>query len=131
MRNLRAALVVATHPQQCKLLVKSFEKLGFKPALAFTVEDARQALRSSDMALVCCAPELLDGTYRDVLPEALRRKLPLVLVLRQGDCAEYLQAMSEGVFDCLPVPFSHAEVARIVRNALGPQVADAGLAIPA
>jgi len=112
-----AALVVATHPQQCRSLVACLEGLGLKPALAFTVADALNALASPDVAMVCCAPKLLDGTYRDLLPMAHRRSLPVVLISRQGDWAEFMEAMQEGVFDCLAFPFSDKEAARVLGNA--------------
>lgn len=87
MRNSPVALIVATHPQQCRALVRAFDELALRSALAFTVEEARRTLESAELTLVVTAPTLLDGTYREVLRETMRRKLPLLLPLRPGRVA--------------------------------------------
>ncbi len=126
-----SALVVATHPEQCRTLVHSFERLGLKLSLAFTVSDARRALESTEISLVCCAPEFHDGTYHEVVQAARQRRLPVVLLLRQSDWREYVDAMEHGVFDCLSFPCSHNEVERIVQNALAPRRLPARRAVSA
>ena len=119
MGNVAAALVVATHPQQCRALVRCIEELGLKPALAFTIADARHAFQDPDLSLVCCAPELLDGSYRDIVSEALPRALPVILLLRPGELRDSREALRRGVFPCLPFPFPRAEAKRLILRALG------------
>ncbi len=119
MRNSPVALIVATHPQQCRALVRAFDELALRSALAFTVEEARRTLESAELTLVVTAPTLLDGTYREVLRETMRRKLPLLLPLRPEELRECREAPPSGVAGLLAFPFSVAGVEQAVRGACG------------
>lgn len=119
MRSLPVALIVATHPQQCKALVRAFDHLAMRSALAFTVEDARRALDSARPDLVVTAPTLRDGTYRDILRHASLQNLPTVLLLRREQAQEYASAEPE-VAGLLTFPFSLAEVEGVVRQTCRP-----------
>lgn len=119
MRNPPVALIVATHPQQCRALVQAFDKLALRSALAFTVEEACRTLESADLTLVVTAPALRDGTYREVLRETQRRNLPLLLLLRRHELPDYREAPPSGVAGLLAFPFSLAEVEQAVRGACG------------
>jgi DNA-binding NtrC family response regulator len=114
MRNLPVALIVATHPQQCRALVRAFDELALRTALAFTVEDACRTLESADLTLVVTAPALRDGTYHEVLRETQKRGLPLVLMPRREELREYPEAARMGVAAVLGFPFSPPEVEQAV-----------------
>jgi DNA-binding NtrC family response regulator len=122
MRNSPVVLIVATHPQQCKALVRAFEKLVLRSALAFTVEEACRTLESASPTLVVTAPVLLDGTYQDVLQQAKKRNLPTVLLLRPDEVREYQAASDAGVAGLLTFPFSHGDVERVLRRTCGPAI---------
>ena len=119
MPSSPVALVIATHPQQCRTLVSALEELGLRPALAFTVEDARQVLHSPQLAVVISAPRLLDGTYREVLQQTQARKLPMVLMLHHGAADQSVAAADAGVAGFLTFPFTASEVEQVLRDSCG------------
>jgi DNA-binding NtrC family response regulator len=131
MRSVPVALIVATHPQQCKALVRAFDQLAMRSALAFTVEDACRALDAARPALVVTAPTLRDGTYRDILRHASKRNLPTVLLLRREHAQEYVSSAKPEVAGLLTFPFSPAEVAGVVRQICKPGGSQRNLAASA
>lgn len=120
MRSMPMALIVATHPQQCKALVRAFDRLAMRTALAFTVEDACRALDAARPDLVVTAPTLRDGTYRDILRHASKRNLPTVLLLRREQAQEYTSTANAELAGLLTFPFSPAEVEGVVRQTCRP-----------
>lgn len=113
------ALIVATHPQQCKALVRAFDKLAMRSALAFTVEEACRTLTTAEPTLVVTAAELLDGTYQDILQQANQRSLPTILLLRREEIRMHPSAAKAGVAGLLTFPFSLAEVEQVLRRVCG------------
>src|SRR6266536_4613780 len=82
------------------------------PMMAATLQAAGPILAQTPLALVVCASELIDGTYRDVLRihSRARRAVPVLVVslrAREEECAE---ARRLGAADCMPRPLSIEEV---------------------
>lgn len=119
MRIVPVALIVATHPQQCKALVCAFDQLAIRSALAFTVEEACRTLITAKPALVVTAADLLDGTYQDILRHASQQGLPTILLLRPSEIHLRALASQAGVAGLLTFPFTLVEVEQVLRQVCG------------
>jgi DNA-binding NtrC family response regulator len=82
------------------------------PLLAGTLQDAEPILASAPLALVVCASELIDGSYRDVLKILKReqRNVPVLVVSLMASEHECEEARRLGAADCMPRPLTHDEV---------------------
>ena len=82
------------------------------PLLAGTVQEAEPMLVRAPLAVVVCASELIDGTYRDVL-EILKREqrdVPVLVVSLMASEHECEEARRLGATDCMPRPLTHDEI---------------------
>jgi DNA-binding NtrC family response regulator len=93
--------------------------VGLKPEVVGTTREVRRALEQGDVSLLVCACELPDGSVRDLLEEHVR--VPVVVALTRPECAEYLDNMRRGAFDCIAPPYRREEVHWILSNALPEQ----------
>ena len=89
------------------------------PLMAGTLQDAEPILAHAPLALVVCASELIDGSYRDVLHILKRegRTVPVLVVslmAREDECEE---ARRLGAADCMPRPLTHDEVQAVTAKA--------------
>lgn len=62
---------------------------------------------------------LPDGTWADVLRLAAQHVVPVILVSRFVDSGLYINSLEHGVFDFVVPPFMGADLAHIVRCAVG------------
>ena len=90
------------------------------PITAVTLQQAEPILIGTHLALVICASELIDGSYRDVLRILRRegREVPVLVVsllARKEECEE---ARRLGAADCLPRPLTPDEVQIVTDKAL-------------
>ena len=113
-------LVACSDPDRQRTLLSVLSQCGLEPVTSSTVGEARAILARQPIALVFCAAELPDGTFRDLLraPEAAAAKVPVVVASRVHNTGEYLEAMRLGAFDFIACPYQRAEVERIVTQAL-------------
>lgn len=114
-------LVASSDRRICRELAQVLGQCGFGAILASTVAETGIALLRHDVVIVLCDDCLGDGSYGDILRLLHRsdRKVPLVVVSRTGEWAEYLAAIGIGVFDYLAYPTIPDDLQRVIRNALG------------
>jgi len=70
--------------------------------------------------LIFTDPELLDGTWAEILDAAIAAPaaVNVILVVRADEIKRYLEAVQRGVFDLMTPPFSEFDVAHLVKNAV-------------
>jgi DNA-binding NtrC family response regulator len=105
LREVDLLLVSSIHEHRSALM----EILGDLPAHVIAVETAERAkevLSQRAIAVVLCQEHLVDGTYRDVLPQTMawRRRVPLVVMLVSDGWKEYHAALSAGAAEALRWP---------------------------
>jgi DNA-binding NtrC family response regulator len=85
-----------------------------------TLHQAREVLRSREVALIFCHETLPDGSYRDLLGLGSKwRKVPqIVVMLAIGEWPEYLEALRLGAFEALRCPLHSTDVELAVIRAL-------------
>ena len=90
-----------------------------EPIVAVTLQDAEPILAETPLALVVCASQLIDGTYRDVLHILARAKrtVPVIVVALTSRDEECEEAMRLGAADCVPRPLTSGEVLTVVEKA--------------
>ncbi len=81
-----------------------------------TCAEASKSLAQSGVAVVICAPELPDGSWRDLLARAARESVPprLIVASRLADDALWAEVLDRGGYDVLSMPFEPPEVIRVV-----------------
>ena len=101
-------------------LDRALSRSPLEKIFAATVSEARQAVESEPVALVFCAQDAPDGGLHALLDgtDLLRAHVPVVVASRNGDTADYLDAMRAGAFDFITRPYRSEEVERIVLSAL-------------
>jgi DNA-binding response OmpR family regulator len=89
-----------------------------EPIVALTLEDAEPILAQVPLALVVCASQLIDGTYRDVLQTLAREKrtVPLLVVSLMSRDEECEAARRLGAADCVPRPLTCQEVQTVLNK---------------
>jgi len=82
------------------------------PLMAGTLQDAEPILARAPLAIIVCASELIDGSYRDVLQILKReqRDIPVLVVSLTASESECEEARRLGAADCMPRPLTHDEV---------------------
>jgi DNA-binding NtrC family response regulator len=90
-----------------------------QPIAAVTLQDAEPILAQVPLALVVCASQLIDGTYRDVLQTLAREKrtVPVLVVSLMPGCEECEDAERLGAAGCVPRPLTYEEVQTVVDKA--------------
>ncbi len=91
---------------------------GIRVEHAHTCSEADAALRGPCSArVVFTDSSLTDGTWADVLD--LAGAVPLVVVSRVVDIDLYLNVLERGAADFIVPPLSRAELAHVVKTAIG------------
>jgi DNA-binding NtrC family response regulator len=112
-------LIVGSYSKAFYTFTNMLRERGFETRGASTVGDARPVLQEGGTALVLCAAELLDGSYRDILEIAASKPTPVPVMVFAGidDTHERQEAIALGAVDCVPRPLSAEESAAIVQKA--------------
>jgi DNA-binding response OmpR family regulator len=97
-------------------LAHLFSHSNWKFDQARTCAEAREALGRGDTAVVICAVELPDGSWRDLLASLAGRAAPprLIVASRLADDRLWADVLDRGGYDVLSVPFEGREVIRVV-----------------
>ena len=99
-------LVVSCHAETRRTLAGVLRDLPVRTHSFFTVTQAAQLLSACPVDIVFCEELLSDGSYKELLGP-LRVTQPdarFVLVMRDGEWPEYLEALRLGVEDVLRPP---------------------------
>lgn len=119
IRHFRVLIAVADLESQ-RTLGRLVADCGLQPIISSSLDHATAILAVRKIALVFCAADLLDATYRDLLHEMNRSQslVPVVLASRLGEWGECLEAMQLGAADVIAPPFRLFDLERVISNAL-------------
>jgi DNA-binding NtrC family response regulator len=116
MSDRLRVLIVGCEPLISGELAELLRGCGMACAATASVHGAMTMLGTQEVALVFCAAELADGSYRDLVRglKLGKRRAPVVVVSRLGEWKEYLEAIGLGAFDCIAPPYRRSEIERIL-----------------
>ena len=98
-------LVASSELENRRSLLHILDSLSLNAISCRSVDEAREVLAQRDVDMIFCDESLVGGTYCDLLNPSVRRKrLPVVIAIRNGDWDEYLEAMRLGAFDAVRYP---------------------------
>ncbi len=123
------ALLVYQNSETLATLERALERQGMRVTHAESRAQAKGMLGGLNPApLVFTDTQLPDGTWADILTEAEKAAQPVnvIVVARLVDTRFYVEALETGAFDFLAPPFMAADLAYVVRRALGNVVARRG-----
>src|SRR5438046_2003287 len=118
--KVRALLVYSgtgSMPELQRMLTNQF----LKTTHARSCRQAVAALKKPDPPhLVFTDPELLDGTWAEILEAATSAPVAVnvILVVQADQIKRYAEAMQRGMFDIIAPPFSEFDVAHLLKNAV-------------
>lgn len=109
-------LAVSPAEEDHLLLAHVFSHSNWKCAVARTCAEALEVLRQSGVAVVICAAELPDGTWKDLLARLAGPPAPprLIVASRLADERLWAEVLDSGGYDVLCMPFEPPELIRVV-----------------
>jgi DNA-binding response OmpR family regulator len=108
-------LAVSPAEEDHLLLSHVFTHSNWKCEMARTCAEALEVLRQSEVAVVICAAELPDGTWKDLLAKLVQPVPPrLIVASRLADDHLWAEVLDFGGYDVLGMPFEPPEVIRVV-----------------
>lgn len=122
MEHDLTALLVHDQEEPFRALEQVLLNLGIQTQHAHTCSEASAALRGPrSPRLVLTDAALADGTWTDVLnlAGANRGAVPVIVVSRLVDIDLYLTTLESGASDFIVPPLSPADLAHIVKTAIG------------
>ena len=101
-----SGLAVSSDDDVRRKLAHVLRQCALAPELACTVAESGMVLAGQEISVVVCNDRMDDGKYEDIVKLVVRceTKVPVIVVSRTGDWAEYLTAMCGGTFDYLVYP---------------------------
>lgn len=114
------ALVVSSHLECRRVLLRILEDLRVNTLVSATLAEAEEVLSRQRVALVFCDDRLPDGSYRDLLRSlrSWKQSPHAVVTTRTGEWKEYLEALGLGVFDMIQYPYRATDVELNVLRAM-------------
>lgn len=105
-------LVVSSHLECRRALLRILEDLGVNTFASGTLADAAELLSRQEVPLVFCDDRLTDGSYRDLLHtlQGWKKTPHVVVTTRIGEWRDYLEALSLGVVDMIEYPYRSTDV---------------------
>ncbi|MGH9690398.1 MAG: response regulator [Candidatus Acidiferrales bacterium] len=112
-------LIVSSDLEGCRALTTILNGLGIDPIRAATIEESLELLSKETIGVVFCDQYLADGNYRNLLAAShrLKSRMRMVVISRQGNWDEYLEAMRQGAFDLIASPCRPTDVEWMVIQA--------------
>jgi len=122
MNDELLALLVHNQAESFRALDQALLGQGIRTEHARSCSEASATLRRSCLPrLIFTDPNLTDGTWADVLTLARMhgRVIPVIVVSRLVDIDLYLRTLEGGATDFIVPPLSPADVAHVVKMAIG------------
>lgn len=116
--TIPSGLVISESEPIRKVIAEALVACGVLPIFISTIAQAFRRFAAIDFDFVVCQDRFLDGRYENILPLAIERRLPLIVVSRTGDWPEYFQAIDRGAHDFLAYPMIPGELQRIIDSFL-------------
>ncbi|HOX00262.1 MAG TPA: response regulator, partial [Deltaproteobacteria bacterium] len=120
MEERKRILVIDDDKLVCSSLSNVSEALGYASTQANTLKEGLDALRSGPYDVVLLDVRMPDGSGIDILPEVCgNRGAPEVIVITAyGDPETVDLALARGAWDYIEKPFSQADLAQLLNDAL-------------
>jgi DNA-binding response OmpR family regulator len=111
-----SVLAVSSAEEDHVLLSHVFSHSNWKLAWVRTCGEAVELIERTGFAVIICAPELPDGSWKDLLAELGRQRVPprLIVASRLADDRLWAEVLDRGGYDVLGMPFEPNEVIRVV-----------------
>ena len=112
-------LVIGLSINDCGLIRKGAEALGWKTREVRSYREAIRQLCREKAGVIVCNRNLPDGTWEDILSATATQLVRPHLIVVSGDADERLRAevLDMGGFGVLASPFEEGEVRRILEVA--------------
>jgi len=109
-------LAVSPAEEDHLLLSHVFSHSNWNCVAVRTCAEALEVLRPPGVAVVICAAELPDGTWKDLLAKLAGPPAPprLIVASRLADEHLWAEVLDSGGYDVLGMPFEPPEVIRVV-----------------
>ena len=116
--NPRSVLLICSPSKTLHAFADVLKSKLLEPIAASTLRDAEPILRHTPLALVICASQLLDGSYRDVLAIAAVAKpsVPVIVVSLMPSGGECDDARRLGAVEWMPRPLCPEQVQNLVER---------------
>jgi DNA-binding NtrC family response regulator len=113
-------LLVEDKDELRNMLTHALARMGFDPAAAADVAQAKDALRQQRFAAVLTDLKLPSGSGIDVLKAALDEDagLPVIVMTAYGTIDQAVEAMREGAFDFIQKPIELAHLEQLLKRAI-------------
>ena len=108
-------LLVEDDPDLLSLLTEVLEDEGYRVTAVSRRDQARRALRKSDVDLLVADSVLRDGNGDDVAKSASRRGLPIIMMSGEPD---RIARLTGGPMPFLQKPFRATALVRLIRQLL-------------
>jgi DNA-binding NtrC family response regulator len=121
----RRVLVLCRDIEASRVIEEATRPWMFETVACSSADESLRLLEQEDFALIFCAEQYADGTYRDLLRSAQPHKAPVVIMVSDPNPdAVFREAMSLGALGVLNSPCSKADVQWMVIRATqkGPAV---------
>ena len=108
-------LAVSANPDDRRSLESILDSPGWTIQSAVSLREATRLLKGKP-SLIVCDRDLPDGSWKDLLRQALKLDKPpaVVVVSRHADQRLWAEVLNLGAFDVLLRPFEKMEVTRVV-----------------
>lgn len=114
----RRVLVLCRDVEASRVIEEATRPWMFETVACSSARESLRLLEQEDFALVFCAEQYADGTYRDMLASAPPHKSPVVVMISDSNPDEvFREAMSLGALGVVSSPFSKADVQWMVIRA--------------
>ena len=109
-------LAVSSAEEDHLLLSHIFSHSNWRFDGARTCAEAVEAVTRAGVAVVICAAELSDGSWKDLLAGLVAQRVPprLIVASRLADDGLWAEVLDRGGYDVLSMPFEPPEVIRVV-----------------
>jgi CheY-like chemotaxis protein len=121
----RRVLVLCQEVEASRVIEEATRPWLFETVACSSGRESLRLLEQEDFALIFCAEQYVDGTYRDILASAPPHKAPVVIMISDPNPdAVFREAMSLGALGVVSIPCSKADVQWMVIRAMqkGPAV---------
>lgn len=120
-------LVVEDEQPLAKNIVRSLERDGFEAKTALSAREARTALESGGVGMLCLDIGLPDCNGLDLLKEIRRHypKLPTIVITAHDTAENRARAGGLDAFAFLPKPFALSELRQIAHGAVSARASEA------
>ncbi len=110
-------LIVDDDEELCKMLNVLLKREGYNTLIAHEGQTALQILTEKNPDLLLLDVHLPKMNGLEVL-QRMNNNIPVVMITGYANCPTAVKAIKQGAYDYVAKPFKHAQIKRIINNAL-------------